>query len=482
MNTDNYSHKSQIRTELRPKSAKRRQAEKKIRMVEELQSDLLDPKTVRQLVHDLRAYQIELEIQNEELRGLQQELELSKSRYKELYDYAPAGYITVSEQGVIVEGNRTAAHLLNVGGETLVGQTFFRFILAEDQDIYYQHRAAIFETTEPQSCKLRLLRPDLPPFWVRLVTAPVGEETDHSPAMCLLMFNDIDDAIRLAEEKNQLEAKCRNLEKAESLGRMAGAIAHSFNNLLGVMMGNLELAEDAIAQKTDSFRYITSSMQAARRAAEVSGSLLTYLGQSFAQQQPLDFATTCQSGIGKLQAVMPKEIDIVADFPIDRPLVNANADQIHQVLKNLLTNAWESQNRGTIHLSMQTITPEDIPAARRFPLDSQFEHRLYACLAVRDTGCGIAAPAIEQIFDPFYTSSFLGRGLGLPIVLGIVRAHGGFITVTSKVGKGSIFRVFVPVYEEEMSQSTRQATARQQHSEGKTGMKAENTPMHRELA
>jgi PAS domain-containing protein len=104
-------------------------------MIEKLQSALLEPKTDRQFVHDLRAHQIELEIQNEELRGLQQELEASKSRYKELYDYAPAGHITVSEQGLIVEGNRTAARLLNVGGKTLVGQTFFRFILAEDQDM-----------------------------------------------------------------------------------------------------------------------------------------------------------------------------------------------------------------------------------------------------------------------------------------------------------------------------------------------------------
>jgi PAS domain-containing protein len=142
MNTEYYLHNPKAPPDLRPKSAKRRQAERKIRMVEELQSDLLDPKTVRQLVHDLREYQIELEIQNEELRGLQQELEASKSRFKELYDFAPAGYITVSEQGAVVEGNHTAADLLNVAAETLVGQTFFRFILAEDQDIYCQHRAA----------------------------------------------------------------------------------------------------------------------------------------------------------------------------------------------------------------------------------------------------------------------------------------------------------------------------------------------------
>jgi two-component system, cell cycle sensor histidine kinase and response regulator CckA len=237
-----------------------------------------------------------------------------------------------------------------------------------------------------------------------------------------------------------------------------------------------------MAHKTDSFRYITSAMQAARRAAEVSGSLLTYLGQSFAQQQPLDFAKTCHNGIDKLQSSIPKEVEIVADFPSDGPLVNANAYQIHQVLKNLLTNAWESQNRGTIHLSMQTITPVDIPAVRRYPLDSQFEHHLYASLSVRDTGCGIAAPNIEKIFDPFYTSSFLGRGLGLPIVLGIVRAHGGFITVTSKVGKGSVFRIFVPVYGAEMPQSTRRAIVRQQHTEGKAEMKSENTLMQREIA
>ena len=267
MSTANYSHNPNGPPDLSPESPQRRQAEKKIRMMEELQSDLLDPKTVRRLVYDLRVHQIELEIQNEELRGLQQELEASKSRFKDLYDFAPAGYITVSNQGVIVEANRTAATLLNLVTETLVGQSFFRFILSADQDIYYQHRAAIFETVEPQTCKLRLLRTDMPPFWARLATAPVGE-AEHDPAMCRIMLTDINEGMRLAEEKKQLEGKCRQLEKAESLGRMAGAIAHNFNNLLGVVLGNLELAEYGIAQETDSSKYVTSAMQAARRAAE----------------------------------------------------------------------------------------------------------------------------------------------------------------------------------------------------------------------
>jgi signal transduction histidine kinase len=112
-------------------------------------------------------------------------------------------------------------------------------------------------------------------------------------------------------------------------------------------------------------------MQAARRAAEISSSMLTYLGQSFAQREPLDFAAICRTGLAELRAGVPKEVGMVVDFPIDGPSVIANVYQIHQVLKNLVTNAREGQHhhRGSIYLGMKTIKPEDIPAAHRFPLD-----------------------------------------------------------------------------------------------------------------
>jgi PAS domain S-box-containing protein len=458
----NYNKNSTTGPDSGPQSPLRRQAQEKIQMLEGMKSELLDPKTVRRLIHELQLHQIELEIQNKELEESQQELEASKSRFKDLFDFAPVGYMTVSDKGLIVEANCTAATLLSVLTKTLVGQSFSRFILYEDQDIYYHHRAAILETAEPQTCKLRLLRTNLPPFWARLTTTP-ARNGEQDQAMCRIMFSDINDGMQLAEEKKQLEAKYQQLKKSESLERMAGAIAHHFNNMLGVVMGNLELAEFGIAKATASSRNITSALQATRRAAEVSSTMLTYLGQTFGKQEPLDFVATCHTSLAKLRTAMPEEMNMVVDFPTDRLSINAHAYQVHQVLKNLVTNAWEGHNkrRGSIHLSIRTIMPEDIPVAHRFPLVCQTQQGLHACLTVKDTGCGISAPDLEKLFDPFYSSKFIGRGLGLSIVLGIVRAHGGFITVTSKVGRGSVFSIFFPICDgENVSEGDRTVCSR----------------------
>ena len=123
------------------------------------------------MLHELQVHQIELEMQNEELRRAQQELEASRARYFDLYDLAPVGYLTLSEQGLILEANLTAATLLGVARDALVKQPLSRFILPEDQDIYYRHRKQLFETGAPQVCELRMVSADAAPFWARLEAA-----------------------------------------------------------------------------------------------------------------------------------------------------------------------------------------------------------------------------------------------------------------------------------------------------------------------
>jgi len=176
---------------------------KAARMPENVEA--LSPEETRQMLHELRVHQIELEMQNEELRRAQAELDASRARYFDLYDLAPVGYCTVSEKGLILEANLTAATLLGVARGALVKQLLTRFILKEDQAIYYRHRKQLFETHstssgqagEPQACELRMVKKDGPAFWAYLeVTAA---QNAGGATVCRVVMSDI-------TERKQAEA------------------------------------------------------------------------------------------------------------------------------------------------------------------------------------------------------------------------------------------------------------------------------------
>jgi PAS domain S-box-containing protein len=262
-------------------------------------------------------------------------------------------------------------------------------------------------------------------------------------------------AIKKAEEgREKMESQNRQLQKSESLGRMAGAIAHHFNNQLQVVMMNLHFALRSKSSGEFPTENLTGAMESARKAAEVSTLMLTFLGQTNAKYEPLDFSKACLGSMPMLKATIPKGIVLDTDFPCFGPVINGNADQIQQVMINLVTNAWEASldGRGAIRLAVKVVSLADIPATNRFPIDCHPEENSYACLEVADEGCGISAQDIEKLFEPFFSSKFTGRGLGLPVVLGIVRAHQGVITVESEQGRGSVFRVFMPVSADDIPQ------------------------------
>jgi signal transduction histidine kinase len=253
--------------------------------------------------------------------------------------------------------------------------------------------------------------------------------------------------LRIEAEKEELEAQNQQLQKAESLGRMAGAIAHHFNNQLQAVMGNLEMARDFELQREDLHEVLSEAMKAAHRAAEVSGLMLTYLGQTGAKQELRDLSEICRRILPMLLATLPKGVILETELSSPGPIMHANENQIRQVLTNLVSNASEAMAAGgnTTRLIVRGVSAAEIPAFPRFPVNWMPLHTDYACLEVSDTGCGISDQDIEKIFDPFFTCKSTGRGLGLAVVLGIVKAHGGAVTVESQPGRGSIFRVFFPV-------------------------------------
>jgi len=198
-----------------PAVALRRRAEgiareKAFRIPENMES--LSVEAARQILHELRVHQIELEMQNEELRRTQAELDAARARYFDLYDLASVGYFTLSDQGLILEANHMAASLLGVAKSALVKQPIFRFILSDDQDIYYLHRTQLFETHsasseqagEPQACELRMVKSDGTAFWAHLA-ATAAQDADGEP-VCRVVLNDI-------TERKQTETALRESEE-----------------------------------------------------------------------------------------------------------------------------------------------------------------------------------------------------------------------------------------------------------------------------
>ncbi len=261
----------------------------------------------------------------------------------------------------------------------------------------------------------------------------------------------------MEQEQAALELLNWQLQKQESLGRMAGAIAHHFNNQLTAVMGFLQLAMDRQQNKgLPRDQDLAKAEEAAHRAVKVSSLMLSYLGKTVSSRQPLDLVKVCKQYLPMLQALVPNKMALDTSFQSPGPIVCLNVEQIQQILTNLVTNSIEAFDalddsswldiNGWIGLDVKTVRSADIPAAHRFPVDWHPQDEMYARLAVTDTGGGIASEDIEKIFDPFYTSKFIGRGLGLSVALGLAKMHGGVITVESVPERGSIFQVFLPLH------------------------------------
>ena len=172
-------------------------------------TDVLLPDDVRQMLYDLQVHQIELEMQNEELRRTQQQLDASRARYFDLFDLAPVGYCTVSEQGLIVEANIAASALLGVVRSELVGQRFSRFIFTTFQDTFYLYRKRLFETGKSQTCELKMTHSDGEHIWVGLTMT--AAQSDMGTPLQRVVLIDITDTKTMAAAMQESEDRYRNL-------------------------------------------------------------------------------------------------------------------------------------------------------------------------------------------------------------------------------------------------------------------------------
>jgi PAS domain S-box-containing protein len=306
---------------------------------------------------------------------------------------------------------------------------------------YFKKELPYFE------CETRMRHKNGNWVWI-LSRGKVATWTDDGKPLLMFGTEQVINDRKLAElEKAKLEEENRQLQKTESLGRMSGAIAHHFNNQLSVVMGYLEMVIANLSKSDPHSVKLSTAMQAARKAAEISGLLLTYLGQRQRKFETLDFSGLCRSYLPVLKTGIPQNITFETDIPSSGLQILADAKSIQVVLTNLISNAWESigDKPGLVRLTLKTVSKTDIPESHRYPVEWQPQEQSYVCLEIADSGCGIEEKDIDKIFDPFFSTKFIGRGLGLSVVLGIARAHEAAITVESRIGTGSVFRVFFPL-------------------------------------
>jgi PAS domain S-box-containing protein len=257
---------------------------------------------------------------------------------------------------------------------------------------------------------------------------------------------DISERKRAEKERDKIRGQKHHLKADGILGSIVEAAVFHFNNQLAMVIGNLEMAMVNAPWSDVPFNNLTEAMKAARRAAEVSDQVLAYIRKTAGKKEPMDICEVWHRSIPLLRSVLPGTILLWIDFPPTGPLINGNDEQIQQALVNLMTNAWEyCAGHGIIRLSVYTVSADSIPSSHRYPLEWYPRDATYACLEVRSPGCGISDQDIEKIFILSFTSDLSERELGLFMVLGILWAHRGVMTVESIPNWGRVFRAFLPV-------------------------------------
>jgi signal transduction histidine kinase/CheY-like chemotaxis protein len=246
-------------------------------------------------------------------------------------------------------------------------------------------------------------------------------------------------------QRKRAEENLRQSQKLESIGLLAGGIAHDFNNLLVGVVGNASLAEDMLPPGSPLAGILKGIVRSGEQAAHLTRQMLAYAGKGQFVLEEVDLTALVRETTVLLQSSVSKKIAWHFDLASAIPAVEADPSQMQQVFMNLALNAAEAIGDEAGVVSVETGEQEVFATEVRDELQGwPIEPGLHVFLQVRDTGCGMNAEAINRIYDPFFTTKFQGRGLGLAAVAGIVRSQKGAIRLVTTAGSGSSFRVLFP--------------------------------------
>ncbi len=291
-------------------------------------------------------------------------------------------------------------------------------------------------------------------------TSRIDISSTDEPGRAAQAINNLADALLLRAEENKLlqeerldfERQMLHAQKLESLGVMAGGIAHDYNNLLQSILGNIELAMLKIAPNTHPQKYLTNAMNSGKLAAHLTGLMLTYVGKGFTTRSEQDLNDLVWDNAEMLRTAASTAVSTEMRLSPERLPILADKAQVRQVIMNLITNAAESIEElpGFVRLTTGIRDCSQACLAGSL-LDEKPNPGRFAFLEVTDNGCGMNEETCKRLFDPFFTTKFTGRGLGMSAVMGILRSHDGALFMESTPRKGTTFVALFPISESALS-------------------------------
>ncbi len=346
--------------------------------------------------------------------------------------------------GAILYANESAARMHGMTIGEIIGRSIvdLRDPASINQGIEIRRRILAGETVMFESVHRRS---DGSLFPVEIVAQRIDA---LGPNKVLAIDRDLTERRQIEDERLAMEQRMLQAQKLESLGILAGGIAHDFNNLLVGILGHADLAREDLEDSgagaaAESLEQIEI---AARRAAELTHQMLAYSGKGKFFVQRIHLDKTVREMAKLLEVSLSKKAVLRFELEPDTPPIEADSAQIQQVVMNLITNASDALENRTGVITLRTgVADYSAEALRKFTLGEPPSPGRFVYLEVTDTGCGMDQPTLQRMFDPFFTTKFSGRGLGLASVLGIVRSHQGGLSVSSRPGAGTSFRVILPV-------------------------------------